>query len=208
MAKYNCKGLDVDHEKIVSQIKRQCDRKSDCRLDVLNWTACGNPIAHSDPEFAAELIKNRNEIHSICKYVVAPCAAVPAEAMCVAKTCETQEDVLKKNYKIKIKFSLNKKPLQKEKIVIDYDNGIRCATAPCPSRTKIGTFETNNEGMIELTLNELLTTKKTNLNLSPTVSKINLEQLGFIYQNQKFSAFNLIDYLAKNKSPFEYEVGW
>lgn len=208
---YNCKGLDLEYEKIVQQIGKKCDHKNQCHIDVLNWSAYGAPTAHSDQEMAAELIKNRSEIHKICKYIVAPCPAIPSEAHCVAQTCFTQEEVLEKDYEITIKFFLNNNPLLKSQITIDYDNGIRCASAPCPSRTVFRHLETDENGKVKISLNELI--KKSSINLksdTPSLSnsEMNLSQLAFVFQNKYFSNFNLYDFLSKQKPPFVHEVRW
>lgn len=207
---YNCKGLDQDYEKMVQQISRKCDNQAQCHLDVLNWTACGAPLAHSDRGMASELIKNRTEIHKICKYVVAPCPSVPSTAHCVSQTCVTQEEVLEKDYKIFVKFFLNDQPLVSTQIVLDYDNGIRCEAAPCPARTVFAQYQTDSNGEIQLNLNQLI--KKQTPEPTETISlshkEMNLSRLGFIHQNQYFSNFNLYDFLAKNKAPFKLEVKW
>jgi hypothetical protein len=207
---YNCKGLDQEHQKIVQQINKKCDNSAQCLLDILDWTACGSPQAHSDRDMASELLKTRNEIHKICQYVRAPCPAVRTKAHCVSQTCFTQEELWEKDYKISVIFFLNDQPLSNSEILADYDNGIRCVSAPCPARTIFAHYQTDGHGEIKLDVNQFTKGQahKTNAEISVNHGEMDLSKLRFIHNNQHFSNFNLHDFLAKNRPPFKLEVRW
>jgi hypothetical protein len=192
----DCKKVEQLYQQQLKDLDRSCTRKSDCKLDVLDWTACGTPISHRDREIAKSLVEARTSLHATCHYVVGPCAAQIAEAFCQAGTCTTGEELRKSKLVIRFKLILNGSPWANRKITIDYDNGIRCGTAPCPSRTLLATLQTDGNGEFTLPLSRLFSIysdqRRFRLNASEHLT----------------SEFALDELLPRKEDPIRHEVRW
>jgi hypothetical protein len=145
----------------------------------------------------------------MCKYVVAPCAAIPDEAMCLGQACQLKQDFLGKEQIVTVTFYQVDKLLVKAKITLDADNGIRCESAPCPSRTVLREYVTNEKGQISIKLNDLLgPEKQIPSDGTPTLRRgdVRLENIRFRYEDQGFYTWDLPSFLASQKSPYMFDV--
>jgi hypothetical protein len=189
----DCEKAQQLYQQQISGLNRSCARKADCRLDVLDWTACGYPVSHHDPDTAQTLVQARASLHAACHYIVAPCANQIAEAFCRSGTCTTGEELLKRNSLIRFKFTLAGRPLSEQKIIIDYDNGIRCETAPCPSRTLLAAPITDLRGELTLPLEQFLKIKRD-------------RRFRLNHSDRHHSEFSLDEVLSGKEGPVQNEI--
>lgn len=206
--KYNCKDVEKNINGIIQELNRKCASKNECKVDVLDYTACGEPIAHSDPEFANQIVTTRSQLHKMCEYVVAPCPSITSEVLCLNQQCETKTSFLKASPKLVVEFFVQDKPLANGVIILEADNGIRCVSAPCPATTEMASFTTNAQGQIEIDLKSIMQNPPSDGTPRMRVDHLRLNRMIFKHQNKHFANFDLYSYLVNRKPPYRYKIRW
>jgi hypothetical protein len=205
----DCRQVPEQFDKMLNQLKRDCGRASDCKLEDLTWAGCAKPIAHNDANFADELKKARSESRNVCGFTQGNCSLEESAAICVDRRCQDIADLgslrLKKR---QLLFLKDQRPLKNTKIVLTADTGIRCATAPCPSRRDIKTFKTDSNGKVFWDFSEIIDLtfpSHAKKNQKPT-QHVGPDGCGWVIENRTFQSMNIESLLFKTNEVFEVRL--
>jgi hypothetical protein len=124
--------VETNFNKALEGANRNCEKTSDCRLDNYHYDPCV-PVALNKNYHIQDFFKHRNDVHKTCGYVPKPCAAPFDTVHCIEKRCILGHQ-LRSRFKEVVFYTTN---FKEGTFLINKDTGIRCATAPCPSRQTI-----------------------------------------------------------------------
>lgn len=202
----DCRQVPEQFDKMLTELKRDCGRAADCRLEDLAWSGCEKPVAHNDPTFADELKKARAESRKVCGFKQGNCIRELTAAACIDRKCQDLADLGSlRGRKLQLLFLKDQRPLKNTKIILTADTGIRCATVPCPSRRDVKTFKTDSNGRVFWAFSEIIElafskhapkTEKLGQSVGP-------DGYGWVIENRAFQSMDLESLLLKTDEVFE-----
>ncbi len=137
--KPDCSKVEINFNLGMANNPVNCERSADCAVKNYHYDPCVPVAVRKDFEIQ-DFQKHRSEVHKLCGYVPKPCAAPIDSVYCVQKKCLLGQHLRSKFEQVTFYLP----HFQSAKFEMTKDTGIRCASAPCPSRETFQAGEIKN----------------------------------------------------------------